>query len=289
MAMVARNDWELHQLNVKIAFLHGELEESIYMEQPEGFVKPRDEGKVCLLKRSIYGLKQSSRQWNLQFDQHMRKIGFESSQYDSCVYMKKKDGKSVAFLLLYVDDMLVTGSDINEIERVKYDLKCRFEMKDLGEAKRILGIDIFRDRKRRILWLSQQHYVDKLLKKYQMSESRIVSTPLGQQFQLSANQCPKSNEDQEIMKQIPYASIIGSVMYIMICTRPDLAHAVSLTSRYMSNPGRVHWQALKWMLRYLKGTSDYGIMYKGFEDQTCDSLVGYCDSDYASNRDNRKS
>ena len=203
MAMVAKNDWELHQLDVKTTFLHGELEESIFMEQPEGFIKLGDEGKVCLLKRSIYGLKQSSRQWNLQFDQHMRKIGFESSKYDSCVYMKKRDGKSVAFLLLYVDDMLVTGSDINEIEKVKYDLKCRFEMKDLGEAKRILGIDIIRDRKKRVLWLSQQHYIDKLLKKFQMSESRIVSTPLGQQFQLSANQCPKSKEEQELMRKIP--------------------------------------------------------------------------------------
>lgn len=289
MALVARNDWELHQLDVKTAFLHGELEESIYMEQPEGFVRPGDEDKVCLLKRSIYGLKQSSRQWNLQFDQHMKKIGFESSKYDSCVYVKKKDGRPVAFLLLYVDDMLVTGSDINEIQKVKHDLKLRFEMKDLGEAKRILGIDIIRDRRRKILWMSQQHYIEKLLKKYQMNESRIVSTPLGQQFQLSASQGPKSEEEQNLMKQIPYASIIGSVMYVMICTRPDLAHAVSITSRYMSNPGKAHWQALKWMLRYLRGSADYGIMYRRDEDQTRDSLEGYCDSDYATNRDNRKS
>ena len=262
MALVAQNDWELHQMDVKTAFLHGELEESIFMEQPEGFIKPGDEEKVCLLKRSIYGLKQSSRQWNIQFDEHMKKIGFVSSKYDSCVYIKEREGKSVAFLLLYVDDMLVTGSDINEIQKVKHDLKCRFEMKDLGEAKRILGIDIIRDRKRRVLWLSQQHYIDKVLKKFQMK--------LGQQFQLSAEQSPKSREEVEQMDKLPYASIIGSVMYVMICTRPDLDHAVSITSRYMSNPGKVHWQALKWLLRYLGGTRDYGIMYKGSVDHTRD-------------------
>ncbi|XP_042003806.1 secreted RxLR effector protein 161-like [Salvia splendens] len=122
-----------------------------------------------------------------------------------------------------------------------------------------------------------------------MSESRTVSTPLGQQFQLCASQGPKSEEEQNEMKNIPYANIIGSVMYVMICTRPDLAHAVSITSRYMSNPGKAHWQALKWMLRYLRGSSDYGIMYKGFGDQTKDIIEGFCDSDYASNKDNRKS
>lgn len=202
------------------------------MEQPEGFIKLGDENKVCLLKRSIYGLKQSSRQWNLQFDEHMKKIGFVSSKYDDCVYSKRKDGRPIAFLLLYVDDMLIAGSDIDEVQRIKYDLSCRFETKDLGEAKRILGIDVIRDRKRRTLWLSQQNYIEKLLKKFQMHESRTVSTPLGQQFKLSSNQCPKSDEERDQMNRIPYSNIIGSIMYVMICTRPDLAHAVSLTSRY---------------------------------------------------------
>ncbi|XP_042012165.1 secreted RxLR effector protein 161-like [Salvia splendens] len=122
-----------------------------------------------------------------------------------------------------------------------------------------------------------------------MRESRTVSTPLGQQFQLCASQGPKSDAEVDEMKNIPYANIIGSVMYVMICTRPDLAHAVSVTSRYMSNPGKSHWQALKWMLRYLKGSSEYGISYKGFRDQTKEVLEGFCDSDYASNKDNRKS
>lgn len=164
MAVVCQMDWELQQMDVKTAFLHGELEESIYMEQPEGFIEPGNEDKVCLLKRSLYGLKQSSRQWNKQFDEHMLSIGFDRSEYDSCVYMKRKNGKTVAYLLLYVDDMLIAGSDMSEIEEIKRDLSGRFEMKDLGDAKRILGMDIIRDRRRGTLWLTQQDYISKVLK-----------------------------------------------------------------------------------------------------------------------------
>lgn len=134
-------------------------------------------------------------------------------------------------------------------------------MKDLGDAKRILGMDIIRDRRRGTLWLTQQDYISKVLKKFQMTESRSVTTPLGQHFKLSSEQKPKTEEERKEMSNLPFASIVGSVMYTMVCTRPDIAHAISCVSRYMSDPGKTHWQALKWILRYLKGSENVGILY----------------------------
>ena len=289
LAIVARRDWELEQLDVKTAFLHGDLKETLYMAQPKGFVKAGDEGKVCLLKKSIYGLKQASRQWHRKFDDHVIKSGFLRSAYDECVYIKSVGGAVVAYLLLYVDDMLLAGACPKEIQKVKLDLKKAFEMKDLGPAKRILGMTIIRNRKKKEIWLTQTDYVLRLLKRFQMSNVKEVSVPMSQQYKLSADQKPKCKAEEEEMKHIPYANIIGSIMYAMIGTRPDIAQAISVTSRYMSNHGKEHWSALKWLMRYLKGASDVGILFKGDAEFKGDALTGWCDSDFAGNIDTRRS
>ncbi|KAL1564721.1 Integrase catalytic domain-containing protein [Salvia divinorum] len=289
LGVVAQNNWELQQLDVKTAFLHGDLEETIYMLQPEGFIEKGSENKVCLLKKSLYGLKQSSRQWYRRFDEAMGRIGFTKSKYDNCVYIKHKGETAIAHLLLYVDDMLVAGPCKSEIEIIKQQLQHEFEMKDLGEAKRILGMDIIRRRKTGELWLMQTEYIKKLLLRFRMSDSKGVCTPLSQQFKLSTSQRPANDKDRKEMSDIPYANIIGSIMYTMVCTRPDLSHAVSVTSRFMADHGREHWLALKWILRYLKKSANYGILYKKTEKLGEEPLVGYCDSDYAANLDNRRS
>ena len=290
LALAAHFDWELHQLDVKTAFLHGDLEETIYMVQPKGFEKAGEEQKVCLLKKSLYGLKQSSRQWNLKFHEHMMAMKFERSSFDSCVYVKKRGKEIIAYLLLYVDDILLAGSHKKEIQLIKDDLRLKFDMKDLGEAKRILGMDIFRDRKRRVLRLVQADYVSKVISRYQMTDARSVSIPLANHFKLSREQMPKTEEDKREMSRIPYANIVGSVMYLMICSRPDVAHAISVASRYMSDPGREHWTALKWILKYLKGSMNVGLHFGGGAwSKDDDILEGFCDSDYAANLDNRKS
>lgn len=289
LAIVAYNNWELQQLDVKTAFLHGELEERILMSQPEGFTVPGSEGKVCRLKKSLYGLKQSSRQWYKRFDDHMIKSGFRRSLYDSCVYIKERDGKAVAYLLLYVDDMLIAGADKEVIADIKADLRRDFEMKELGDARRILGMDITRDRVKGELRLQQTEYVKKLLKKFQIESAKDVNVPFAQHFKLSMEQCPENDEERTEMSRIPYSNIVGSIMYSMICSRPDVAHSVSVSSRFMSNYGRQHWIALKWILRYLKGSTNWGILYKKSDFDKENFLIGYCDSDYAANRDNRKS
>jgi hypothetical protein len=237
--IVAMHDLELEQLDVKTAFLHGELEEDIYMDQPEGYVVPGKEDLVCKLKRSLYGLKQSPRQWYKRFDSFMLTHGFERSQYDSCVYIKFVNGSPI-YLLLYVDDMLIAAKSMKEITILKNQLSSEFEMKDLGPAKKILGMEIKRDRKSSLLFLSQEKYIEKVLHRFNMHDAKSVTTPIASHFKLSALQCPSSEDDIEYMSRVPYSSAVGSLMYAMVCSRPDLSYAMSLVSRYMANPGKEH-------------------------------------------------
>lgn len=211
---------------------------------------------------SLYGLKQASRQWHLKFDEYMKKMGFEKYEYDSCVYFRNINEANVVYLLLYVDDILVSGPDKTEIQKVKEMLREAFEIKDLGYAQRILGMDILRDRRSKTLWLSQRDYIKKIIQMFQIESSKGASVPISQQFRLSKDQCPKNEAEEKEMSKIPYANIVGSVMYTMICTRPDIAHAISVASRYMSYPGKEHWLALKHILRYLKNHDDLGILFK---------------------------
>ncbi|RVW63516.1 Retrovirus-related Pol polyprotein from transposon TNT 1-94 [Vitis vinifera] len=194
--------------------------------------------RVLLAMKSLYGLKQSPRQWYKRFDAFMVSHEFMRNQYDSCVYFKTLPDGSFIYLLLYVDDMLIAAKNRAEINKLKQLLSSEFEMKDLGAAKKILGMEIWRDRDAGLLYVSQQKYIEKLMQ-------YIAST----------------DEEVEYMKSVPYSSVVGSLMYAMVCTRPDLAFAVSVVSRFMSNPGKAHWEAVKWIMRYLKGSSSVCLVY----------------------------
>jgi transposase InsO family protein len=288
LALVAQYDLELEQMDVKTAFLHGDLDEMIYMVQPQGFIDSKMPNHVCLLNRSLYGLKQSPRQWYIRFDNYVSSIGFVRSAFDHCLYFKRNDKNDViVYLLLYVDDMLLVGHKMSDINDIKKALSNEFEMKDLGHARRILGMDIKRDRSQQSLLLTQSDYVKKVLSKFAMHDSKPVTLPLACHFKLSKEQCPHDESDIKYMQKVPYANAVGSVMYTMVCTRPDVAHAISILSRFMANPGPEHWTALKWLLRYLKGSADLGLHFKFCKEGVV--LKGYVDSDYASNKDNRKS
>ena len=247
LAFVALFDLELEQLDVKTAFLHGELEEEIYMDQPEGFVVPGKEHLVCRLKKSLYGLKQAPRQWYKRFDSFMLGQGYSRSQYDDCIYFQQFPDGTFIYLLLYVDDMLIASRDKSSIRKLKAQLNSEFEMKELGAAKKILGMEIHRNRQAGKLFLSQQKYIERLLDRFNMSNCKPVSTPFAAHFKLSSDLCPQTKEEMERMSHVPYASAVGSLMYAMVCTRPDLAYAVSMVSRYMHNPGKDHWSAIKWI------------------------------------------
>ncbi|KAK1608302.1 hypothetical protein QYE76_031975 [Lolium multiflorum] len=285
LAIAAFFDYEIWQMDVKTAFLNGDIEEELYMVQPKGFVDPKNANKVCKLQRSIYGLKQASRSWNRRFDKVIKDFGFIQCHGEACIY-KKVSGSSVAFLILYVDDILLIGNDIELLSSVKGYLNNSFSMKDLGEASYILGIKIYRDRSRRLIGLSQSTYLDKILKKFRMDESKKGFLPMLPGKVLSKTQGPATAEERERMSQIPYASAVGSIMYAMLCTRPDIAHAVSLTSRYQSDPGMEHWTAVKNILKYLKRTKDMFLCYGGDQELV---VTSYTDASWNTDPDDSKS
>ncbi|KAK1678385.1 hypothetical protein QYE76_039233, partial [Lolium multiflorum] len=285
LAIAAFFDYEIWQMDVKTAFLNGDIEEELYMVQPKGFVDPKNADKVCKLQRSIYGLKQASRSWNRRFDKVIKDFGFIQCHGEACIY-KKVSGSSVAFLILYVDDILLIGNDIELLSSVKGYLNNSFSMKDLGEASYILGIKIYRDRSKRLIGLSQSTYLDKILKKFRMDESKKGFLPMLPGKVLSKTQGPATAEERERMSQIPYASAVGSIMYAMLCTRPDIAHAVSLTSRYQSDPGMEHWTAVKNILKYLKRTKDMFLCYGGDQELV---VTSYTDASWNTDPDDSKS
>ncbi|KAL8126204.1 hypothetical protein AgCh_013480 [Apium graveolens] len=201
LAIAAYYDYEIWQMDVKTAFLNGKLEEEVYMTQPEGFLSKGNEHLV----------------------------------YEPCVY-KKVSGSTVTFLVLYVDDILLIGNDIPMLQSIKVWLSKNFTMKDLGEASYILGMKIYRDRSRRMIGLTQGTYIQKVLKRFSMENSKRGLIPMSHGVSLSEKMSPKTPEERERMSKIPYASAIGSIMYAMLCTRPDVAYSISVTSRYQFNP-----------------------------------------------------
>ena len=272
-------------MDVKTAFLNGNIEEELYMVQPEGFVDSKDANKVCKLQRSIYGLKQVSRSWNLHFDEVIKEFGFVQNKEEACIY-KKLSGSSVSFLVLYVDEILLIGNDVNLLNIVKEYLNNKFSMKDLGEAAYILGIKIYTDRSRRLLTLSQSTYLKKVLKRFKMEDSKRGLLPSHKGDRLSKAQCPATAIEREEMAGIPYASAIGSIMYAMLSTRPDVALALSLVSRFQANPGRKHWIAVKNILKYLRRTKDMCLVYGGDKEL---GVMGYVDASFDTDPDDSRS
>ncbi|KZV42092.1 hypothetical protein F511_11688 [Dorcoceras hygrometricum] len=223
MALVAHFDLELHQMDVKTTFINGDIDETIYMRQPEGFVSGDPDNIVCKFKKSIYGLKQASRQWYFKFHQVIISFGFEMNMVDDCLYHKFSGSKHI-FLVLYVDDILLASNDIELLHDTKRFLSKHFEMKDLGDASFVLGIQIHRARSRGILGLSQKNYIEKVLKRYGMHDCKPGDTPVAKGDKFSLNQCPKNDFEKKKIEKIPYASAVGSLMYAQVCTRPDIAY-----------------------------------------------------------------
>ena len=211
------------------------------MRQPKGYKVKGKERLVCKLRKSLYGLKQSPRQWYLRFDKFMKGQDYTISHYDHCVYHKKLKDGSFVYLIIYVDDMFIASSNISAIEKLKKQMTRECEMKDLGEAKKILGMEITRDRQKGLVCLSQKQYLKKLLQKFGVTkETKPVGTPLGAHFKLSNQQCPIIDEEKMKMDGIPYANLVEGLMYAMLCTHPDIAHVARIVSRFMHNPGREH-------------------------------------------------
>ncbi|KAK9024865.1 hypothetical protein V6N11_064771 [Hibiscus sabdariffa] len=263
LAVAAFHDYEIWQMDVKTAFLNGKLEEDVYMTQPEGFVTLENVRKVCKLQRSIYGLKQASRSWNLCFNEAIQEFGFIRNEDEPCVY-KKFSGSIVSFLILYVDDILIIGNDVPTLQSIKTWLSSCFSMKDLGEEAYILGVKIYRDRSRRLLGLSQSTYIDKVLKRFSMEESKRGFLRMRHDISLSKEMCP-STAQERANESNP------------ICFGYWINH---------ENPGEGHWTAVKNILKYLRRTKDVFLVYGGEEELR---IKGYTDASFQTDKDDSRS
>jgi len=227
--------------------------------------------------------------WYQKFDTYILGLGFSRNKTDHCVYFKLV-GDHFIYIALYVDDMLLIGNNKEIIKDVKIKLSSEFDMKDLGAANFILGMEIRRDRENMKLWLNRRKYVETILQSFNMQESKPVKVPIPVGAKLFAEQCPKTKEEMEDMSHVPYASVVGSLMYVMVCTRPDIAHVVGVLRRYMSKPGNEHWTVVKRVFLYLRGTTDYAICYQGRPGPTrVLDIQGFVDVDWAGDLDRRRS
>jgi hypothetical protein len=283
LALANRNGWPIHQADYKNAYLNAELEETIYMRQPPGFVKPGDEGLACRLQKAIYGLKQAGREWYKSLHQLFSDLGFTRSAYDHAVFFKNEDEENF-IVAVHVDDLTLAASSDRAIVELKKQLGSRFEMVDLGPIHWLLGMKIERDKNKRTLSLSQTAYVQKLLERFHLKDAYPISIPLDPGAPLTDAQSPTNEDEKHDMATVPYKCLVGSLLYVARMTRPDVSFAVALLSRFMANPGRIHWEAAKKVLRYLKRTINTKLTYGA----RTDGLVGYTDADWAS-QDHRHS
>lgn len=270
-------DLEIHHMDVKTAFLNGFIQEDIYLKVPDGIEVPP--GHVLKLEKSLYGLKQSPRAWNDRFDNFITSIGFQRSIADYCLYVLVKN-ETRAYIVLYVDDLLICCSDQNTLNGIKMSLASEFKMKDLGEVKCFMGMRIKIDRELKVLTIDQHEYIDRLLKKFNMYDCNGVSTPMEQNLKLL------KNDDDKMVTENPYRELIGSVMYLMLATRPDICFSISFLSRFQDKATDEHWKHLKRLLRYLKETMHFALHY-GCEDNV--PLCGYVDADWGNDTNDRKS
>jgi hypothetical protein len=281
--------WELHQFDVKTAFLHGVLpeEETMFMEQPPGFEVPGKEEWVMRLMKSIYGMKQASRIWNQTFHKAVTDWGFERMDCEWCVYRRERPTGMIIFAV-HVDDILCAASSLDEIDRFKADLRSQWDISDLGPAKFALGIAITRDLEKRTIAISQTALIDRVINQFGQVDAHPVDTPMvtGLQLRRPDKAAYTPPEVEAWAKRTPYRSLVGSLMYIAIGTRPDIAYAVGRLASYLDCYRPEHWEAAIRVLKYLKGTRLLSLVLGGTHPL---QLIGYSDSDYANCVDTSRS
>lgn len=277
--MATHKGWLLHQLDVKSALLNEVLEEEIYVEQPQGFFVQGQEEKVYKLKKALYGLKQAPRAWYGQIDAYFNERGFQRSQSEPTLYKKTQGTTGILIVSLYVDDLIYTGSDEKMIRDFKNDMMQKYEMNDMGLLHYFLGIEV--EQNKDGVFISQKKYVDNILKKFKMEACNPVPIPL------VVNEKFMKEDGSGDVDPSMFRSLVGSLLYLTT-TRPDIMYATSLLSRFMHKPSNIHYGVAKRVLRYIKGTKDYGIMYEKNENEKL-RLFGFCDSDWAGSSDDTKS
>ncbi|CAH9120171.1 unnamed protein product [Cuscuta epithymum] len=269
LSMAAMSRWPLFQLDIKNAFLHGDLHEEVYMEQPPGFVAQGESGMVCRLRRSLYGLKQSPRAWFGRFSAVVCSFGMIRSDVDHSIFYRHSAGNKCIYLVVYVDDIVITGSDDQGIALLKQHLFSKFQTKDLGKLRYFLGIEVAQSQDG--IALSQRKYALDILEETGLLDCRPVDTPMDPNVKLV------SEQGDLLPNKEKYRRLIGKLNYLTI-TRPDISFAVSVLSQFLDKPCTGHWDAAIRVLRYIKKTPGQGLL---FEDRGHRDIVGYCDADWA--------
>lgn len=274
IALAVKNQLKIHQMDAITAFLQGEIDTEIFIEQPDGFKD--DSNRVCKLNRAMYGLKQAGRVWNKKLDSTLKNFGLKSSCMDPCIYYANDLQLIVA---IYVDDFLIFYHDEQQLKQLKGQLCERFRMKDMGAAKGCVGIRI--KQSSNSIELDQTVYIEEVLKRFGMSESKPIGNPSDTSIKLTANMEVNDNKNDVI----PYQQAIGCLLFISGSTRPDISFSVNDASRFNNNHNQAHWNAVKRIMRYLNGTKNLKLVYSRNQED----IKAYTDADWASDVDSRKS
>ncbi|GJR87679.1 putative RNA-directed DNA polymerase [Tanacetum coccineum] len=292
LSLAVTNDWPLRQLDIQNAFLHGNLKEQVYMKQPPGFIDPQRPNHVCLLHKSLYGLKQAPRAWFERLSKALFDLGFKGSKTDPSLFIYSR-GDTLLYILVYVDDIIVTGNNKGTIDNIICQLGSAFALKDLGPLNYFLGIEIVPHVSG--ILLSQKKYILELLQSAGLSNCNPVSSPMVTSSSLSLD------DSTAFSNPVKYRQVVGSLQYVTL-SRPDIAFAVNKVCQYMHAPTENHWSAVKRILRYLHGTVEHGmlirrssgstlqaftdVLWKGNPDT---SLEAFSDADWAGDSDDRRS
>ena len=279
MQLSVQEGFIVHQMDVKTAYLNAPIDVELYIEQPPGYIKSDVSGNrlVCKLNKSLYGLKQSGRIWNNLLDSFLISQNFVKSVVDTCVYTKvDEECKICIILIIWVDDIIIAARNVDILNDVKTILSNRFKMKDLGQLSMFLGIEFKFEND--CISMNQSKYVEKILSKFKMSNCNPKAVPCDPSVSKLRYNDSKLLTDGKL-----YREIVGSLIYLMSCTRPDICFSVNFLSQYMNKPNNAHLQLAKHVLKYLKGTINYDLKFCKSNEQL--KLIGYCDSDWGSSED----
>ncbi len=277
-------DYELTQLDVKTAYLYGDLDETTWMEQPKGFEEAGKEDWVWQLKKGLYGMKQGGRIWNKTMDATMKELGFTQLSVEHCIYYRKRESGTI-FAAVHVDDFTVAASSAEEEVRFEEELQSKWQI-SRADANFVIGWAVRRDREKKKVYLSQKALIDRIIREFNCADANPTKTPLPPNTRLTKRDLPQSEEEGRQAAKQPYRQLVGVLMYLAISTRPDIMHAVSTLSRFNSGHGETHWKAALHVVKYLKGTRDFELELGG---ENVARLTGFTDSDYANCPDTRRS
>ena len=278
IAMANRLGFEMHQIDIKGAYLNGELQDNevLYMQHPLGYKSPDAGTCVLRLVKTLYGLKQSGCCWYQKLSSIFKSLGFTQCGVDQAVYFKVVVTKGeLTVVVVHVDDCTIVANTIHLINELKAGLSKHFEVTDLGELHWMLGIEVKHDCPGCLVHLSQRTYIDTSLCHYNLANLKPLSMPMGHQVRLSSDQAPASTVECAMMHDVPYCEAVGALNWAALATCPDIVFAVAMVAHFTANPGPAHWDAVKWIFHYLSGTRKLWLTYS----KASSPLEGYVDVD----------